>query len=194
MMTVMPNRYNRHDPQAEVLIAQIKERAENLYQTRQLLCTEAVVVTLNKALSGGLSDSQAAAIAAPFSIAMGGSGCICGALSGAVISSGLLAGADQPYSHRKRMRQNAKDLHDTFKTANGATCCRVLSRRVSHDREAHFQQCARLTADAAEMAARLILSQKPELIQSADNRFLHKRDSRIGGLMTRLIRMAGLHR
>ena len=194
MMTVMPNRHNRHDPQAEAVIAQIRERAENLYQTRQLLCSEAVVVTLNKALNGGLSDAQAVSIAAPFSIAMGDSGCICGALSGAVIASGLLTGGDQPYRHRKRMRQNARHLHDTFKTANGATCCRVLSRRVSHDREAHFQQCARLTSDAAETAARLILSQKPELIQSADNRFLHKMNSRIGGVMTRLFRMAGLPR
>ena len=31
---------NNHDSQAEALIAQIKKRAGNLYQTRQLLCTE----------------------------------------------------------------------------------------------------------------------------------------------------------
>lgn len=49
-------------------------------------------MTLHKALRGGLSDAQAAAIAAPFSIALGDSGCICGALSGAVLACGLLAG------------------------------------------------------------------------------------------------------
>ena len=89
---------NKHDPQAEALIAQIKKRAENLYQTRQLLCTEAVVVTLNKALNGGLSDAQAVAVAAPFSIALGDSGCICGALSGAVLACGLFVGKDQLFS------------------------------------------------------------------------------------------------
>ena len=74
------------DPKTEAFIAQIKKRAENLYLTRQMLCAEAVVVTLNKALNSGLSDAQAVAVAAPFSIAMGDSGCICGALSGAVES------------------------------------------------------------------------------------------------------------
>ena len=67
----MPKWCHNNDPQDEALIAQIKKRAENLYQTRQLLCTEAVVVTLNKALNGGLSDAQAVAIAAPFSVALG---------------------------------------------------------------------------------------------------------------------------
>lgn len=46
-------------PLAEQLIAQITERARNLYQTRQLLCTEAVVVALNHGLDGGLTDAQA---------------------------------------------------------------------------------------------------------------------------------------
>ena len=44
--------FSNYDPKTEALIAQIKKRAENLYQTRQLLCTEAVVVTLNKAFNG----------------------------------------------------------------------------------------------------------------------------------------------
>ncbi|RLB14454.1 MAG: hypothetical protein DRG82_13765 [Deltaproteobacteria bacterium] len=118
---------NNHDPQAEALIAQIRKSARNLYQTRQLLCTEAVVVTLNKALNGGLSDAQAVAVSAPFSIALGESGCICGALSGAVLACSLLVGNEQLYHHRQRMRENARQLHDAFKATNGATCCRVLS-------------------------------------------------------------------
>ncbi|NNF99804.1 MAG: C_GCAxxG_C_C family protein [Desulfobacteraceae bacterium] len=177
------------DPQAEALITQIKKCAGNLYQTRQLLCTEAVVVTLNKALNGGLSDAQAIAVAAPFSIALGDSGCICGALSGAVLACCLLAGNDQPYHYRRRMRKSARRLHDAFKTTNGATCCRVLTRNNRHDRQNRFQQCAHLTAGAAEMAARLILYQRPELIRYTENGFLHKTDTKIGAMMTRLFRI-----
>jgi C_GCAxxG_C_C family probable redox protein len=183
---------NNHEARAEALIAQIKKRAGNLYQTRQLLCAEAVVVTLNKAFNGGLNDAQAVAIAAPFSIAMGDSGCICGALSGAVLACGLFVGKDQPYHHRQRSRKSARQLHDAFKATNGATCCRVLSRSVRHDRQAHFQQCAHLTASAAELAARLILYQRPGLIQSAENRFLHKMDTKIGAMMMRLLRIVCL--
>jgi C_GCAxxG_C_C family probable redox protein len=188
----MSDWFNNHDPRTEVLIAQVKKRAGNLYQTRQLLCTEAVVVTLNKALNGGLSDAQAVAVAAPFSIALGDSGCICGALSGAVLACGLFVGNNQPYRHRLRLRNSGRQLHDAFKATNGATCCRVLSRSVRHDPQAHFHQCMLLTASAAEMAARLILYHRPELIRCIENGFLRKTDTKIGALMTRLLRIVCL--
>jgi len=59
-------------PLSEQLISQITERARNLYQTRQLLCTEAVVVALNHGLDGGLTDAQVVAMAAPFLRGTGG--------------------------------------------------------------------------------------------------------------------------
>ncbi len=179
---------NKPDPQVEALIAQIGRRAGNLYQTRQLLCTESIVVTLNKALNGGLSDAQALAVSAPFSMALGDSGCICGALSGALLACGLFSGNDHSYRHRQRMRRNARQLHDAFKTANGSTCCRVLSRNVNHDQKAHFQRCAILTSDAAEMAARLILYQRPKLVQGTDEGFLQNMGPKIGAMMKRLFR------
>jgi C_GCAxxG_C_C family probable redox protein len=176
------------DPDAEALISRIKERAHNLYITRQLLCTEAVVVALNSGLDGGLSDVQAVAMAAPFCVALGESGCMCGALSGAVLASGLFLGKDHPYRNRRDMRDGARQLHDAFKSENGATCCRVLSRNVKHDKNAHFQQCADLTAEAAELAARLILHKRPELITRVDNGFLARHDSKIGAAVLRLFR------
>jgi len=65
-------------------------------------------------------------------------------------------------------------------------------RPVCRKRSAHFQQCANLTAGAAEMAARLILYQSPELIRCADNGFLHKMDTKIDAMMTRLLRIVCL--
>jgi hypothetical protein len=55
-------------PEAEELIARIRERARNLYLNHQLLCAEAVMVALNNGLDGGLSDAQAVAMAAPFCV------------------------------------------------------------------------------------------------------------------------------
>jgi hypothetical protein len=49
-------------PEAEELIARIRERARNLYLNHQLLCAEAVMVALNNGLDGGLRESQAIAI------------------------------------------------------------------------------------------------------------------------------------
>ena len=174
---------------AEALIDRIWKRARNLYETRQLLCTEAVVSALNQELNGGLSDAQATAMAAPFSVAMGESGCLCGALSGAVLSSGLLLGQKHPYGHRKAMREYSRQLHDAFKAANGATCCRVLCKRIRHDKKARFQHCSGLTAQAAEMAARLVLEKRSELVAGVNDVFLKKRQSVVSGVLLRMVRL-----
>ena len=179
---------NGDRPDAEALIQGVRERARNLYLTRELLCTEAVVTALNKGLGGGLTDDQALAVSAPHCVGLGESGCLCGALSGAVIASGLLLGKRRPCRHRKEMRDSARELHDAFKAANGAACCRVLTKKVKGDPKAHFLQCAELTAGAAEMAVRLVLEKRPEIIVQADHGFVNKRGSRIGGAIGRLIR------
>ncbi|MBU8912057.1 MAG: C-GCAxxG-C-C family protein [Desulfobacterales bacterium] len=185
---MMLNRHNKNSAQTEVVVAQIRKRAQSLYLNRQMLCSEAVLVTLNQGLNGGLSDSQAMAMAAPFSIAMGESGCLCGALSGAVMACGLFIGSDHPYQ-RRATRACGRQLHDSFKAVNGATCCKVLSCKVKHDRNAHFQQCAGLTAGAAEMAARMILNKRPELVPGADKGLLIRRDSKMNIAMTRLFQL-----
>lgn len=173
--------------ESEALILRIKDRAFNLYWTRQMLCTEAVMSAINQGLDGGLTDAQATAMAAPFSAAMGETGCLCGALSGAVMASGLILGKDHGHRHRKAMRKTARRLHDEFKAANGATCCRALTRKVRNDRKAHFRQCADLTAQAAEMAARIVLESRPDLAKRDDDAFMKKRQSSIFGLIRRLV-------
>lgn len=185
----MDDQTEKLEPNAEALISRIGARARSLYQTRQMLCAEAVLSALNKGLNGGLTDTQATALAAPFSAALGDSGCLCGALSGAVMASGLLLGQAHAYRHRKTMRNSARELHDAFRAANGATCCRVLCQKVGHDKSAHFDQCAGLTARAAEMAARQVLRTRPDLIAKADKAFLSRRNSVIGVAWWRLVHL-----
>jgi C_GCAxxG_C_C family probable redox protein len=179
-------RQNTDSEQIEELIQELKERSRNLYLSHRLLCSEAILVALNRGLNGGLSEDQALSMAAPFAIAMGESGCLCGALSGAVLACGLFLGNNRPYRHRWEMRECARELHDEFKNVNGATCCRVLSRRVKDDKKAHFKQCADLTAETTGMAARLILQKRPELSLQANKEFLVKRNSVIGSALFRL--------
>lgn len=182
----MNDQVYKQDGRTERLIIGIADRARNLYLTRQMLCTEAVVTAMNQGLKGGLTDAQATAMSAPFCVALGESGCLCGALSGAVLASGLLIGKDGAYRHRKSMRESARRLHDQFKSAHGATCCRVLSRKVKHDKKVHFEHCAGLTAQAAEMAARLVLEKRPELASQADHASINRRQSVFGGMVSRL--------
>ena len=182
-----PNRADIRISAAEQLIAEIRERARNLYLTRQMLCSEAVATTLNCGLNGGLPEAQVIALAAPFSEALGGSGCVCGALSGAVMACGLFIGNGRFNGSRRDARDNARQLHEEFRATHGTTCCRVLTRKIRHDEKAHFKQCAELTANGAEMAARLILAKRPDLIPRADSAYLTRRESAVGGALLRLI-------
>ena len=96
---------DKSNPSTEILIARIRDRAYNLYETRQMLCTEAVLTAMNQGLNGGLTKAQTMAMAAPFCAALGESGCLCGALSGAVMASGLLLGQNRAGRNRKKMRR-----------------------------------------------------------------------------------------
>jgi len=186
---IEPDQTEFLDPESEALIEAIGAQARNLYLTRQLLCTEAVVEALNDTLGGDLTKSQVVALTAPFCVAMGESGCMCGALSGAVIACGLFLGDRHPYRNRKQMRDSARQLHDEFKSRNGATCCSALIRKVKHDKGAHFRQCADITEKAAEMAARKILNNRPELASRAERKGLARRQSVISSAVSRLIRL-----
>jgi C_GCAxxG_C_C family probable redox protein len=151
----------------EQLVSEISGHARFLFHSRRYLCTEAVLIALNQGFNGSLTKNQTVALAAPFGEALGESGCLCGALSGAVMACGLLLGGEHPHRRRRSMRACAKQLHDAFREANGATCCRVLSREVKGDRDAHFEQCRELTAYGARLAADLILRQRPKLARSS---------------------------
>ena len=173
------------------LAAHIGEKAENLFLSKQMLCTEAVVSALNDGLHGGLSQGQAAALTAGFTEGLGGSGCLCGAVSGAVMALGLFLGKGQNHAARGKVQKAAKQVHDEFKQAHRSTCCRVLSRPVKDDAKAHFQQCARFSGQAAEMAARIILEKRPELAGQADSDFLDRRQNSLTGRVKSLLRKVG---
>lgn len=143
-------------------IAVVRSRAHELYMSRKLMCSEAVLVAVNETLGCGLSHEQAVAVASALPVGLGGKGCLCGALSGAALALGLALARPPAPLPRKAVREASARLHDLFKDAHGATCCRVLTRHVKSDRKAHFAQCCALTAQAAEHAAALILELRPE--------------------------------
>ena len=113
-----------------------RSRAENLFLTHQYYCSESAMLSLNHGLGGGLSESQAVGLAAPYSMAMGESGCVCGALSGSVLGIGLLTGSQCAFDRRRESRRLARELHDHFKGQFGSTCCRVLTSKVKSDPQA----------------------------------------------------------
>jgi len=180
----MPGREKDRGPEDQARLA--GEKAGNLFETRQMLCSEAVLSTLNAALGGGLDQATALKIAAALPVGMGGAGCACGALSGGVLALGLFLGRTEPgAADRHGAREAAREYHDLFRARFGSTCCRVLSKKVKGDQAAHHRQCTELTAAAAELAMELILARRPELAGGVARGYLERRDSRLAGLLKR---------
>ncbi len=162
--------------EVEQLVQLAVDRAADLYGAHRLCCSESVIVTINGGFKGNLPQESALQLGAGLCNGMGGAGCSCGALSGAVAVLGICAG---PHSktglRKKRFRLLVKEMHDRFRERFKATCCRVLSKKVKHDPKAHLANCLELTKGGAEIAVRLLLETCPELIEKADRTFLLSR-------------------
>lgn len=167
-------------PTKDQLIDLIRKRTANLFRTHQLWCSEAVLSVLNRGLGGDLPNDLAIRLGSGLGEGLGGSGCTCGALTGGAMAIGLFCGAAGTGLHRSRSaRSLTRKLHDQFKSCFGSTCCRVLTRGLVQGSDAHFDQCAEHSAQAAALAAALILEVQPERITQADLAYLNQKDSRL---------------
>lgn len=166
----------------------VRQRAENLFRTRQLWCAEAVLTVLNRGLGGGLDPALALRLASGFPEGLGGRGCLCGAVSGGGLALGLFLGPRRPgpLARAHGAREAAARLHDAFRVRFGSTCCRVLTRGLDPGSPAHLRHCAEVTGGAAEETARLLLSLRPGLAEHADRDYLECRDSRLAAGWKRL--------
>ncbi len=176
-------------PKPEEISQLTQERAKNFFLSKQLFCSEAVLLTLNHGLDGGMSDELAIRLSSTLPEGLAGSGCLCGALGGAVLALGLFLGRDRPGGRRDRNHAllGTRELHHLFKSRFGATCCRVLSRRVKDLPKQHFEQCAGMTGTAAGLATKIILRERPEIITQIDYAFLNKRESKVGSLVRKTV-------
>jgi C_GCAxxG_C_C family probable redox protein len=168
--------YEKTD-ETEALAQLAGARAANLFDRHRLCCSEAVIVMLNRGFGGGLATEAALQLAAGFCNGMGGAGCSCGALSGAVTGLGLFLGPHGAEGcGKKKFRGVVREMHDRFRERFHATCCRVLSKKVKHDEKAHRVNCLLLTRGGAEIAVRLLLAARPDLVNRADRDFLTAQD------------------
>lgn len=167
------------------IVALVGQRAANIFSARGYCCSESVIVVINQALRGDLSQELAMRLGSGFCHGMGGAGCTCGSLAGAEIAISLFLGPRQAGGMKaKEFEKVAKEMHDRFRARFSATCCRVLLKRR---KEKNGAACKELTVGGAEIAAGLILEQRPELAAKADLDFLGVRESKLGALGRKLL-------
>ena len=176
----MKNQKNRAQ-----IVDLVGQRAANIFSARGYCCSETVIVVINQAFRGDLTPEMAVRLGSGFCHGMGGAGCTCGSLAGAELAISLFLGPRQAEGMKaKEFEKVAKEMHDRFRTRFSATCCRVLLRRR---KEKNGATCKELTVGGAEIAADLILEQRPELAAKADLDFLALRESKIGTLAKKLL-------
>lgn len=143
----------------KVDIAKIKHTAEELYDTGGFYCSEAIVAAFKEHLYPEMPQELIQA-ASGFPVGVGRSKCMCGAVSGGVMTCGYVFGRTEG-SDRKRSEKTlavSKEVQERFRARNKVTCCSALTRGMEMGSPVHKAQCVRFTgevaADVAEIIAR----------------------------------------
>lgn len=119
------------------------------YHKQGYNCAESIFLTFRPIAVPELSEDMVR-MATPFGGGMGRSGCVCGALSGAMIIIGAVKGRTTPEVPRKQSYELSNEYHNRFKSKFGATCCRVL---VKHDfgSKEQSETCYKIITESAEL-------------------------------------------
>jgi len=117
----------------------IRDHAGRLF-AGGLNCAQAVLRA-----AAGVDDPALMALAKPFGGGIGGSKCLCGAVSGGVMALGL-----------RGKGEKAGELVRLFKERNRVTCCASLSQPYRWKSGEHLANCRRLTEETAALTAKLL--------------------------------------
>jgi cysteine synthase A len=125
------------------------------YFRNGLYCSEAILRAFNEAYELCLEEKYYK-IATGFGSGMGESGCTCGAVTGAVMALGLIAGRSKNYESERIVYTATRELHDKFRAKHKALCCRVLTKNVIWNSAEHKILCEKYVLDAARLADEII--------------------------------------
>jgi C_GCAxxG_C_C family probable redox protein len=136
-------------PQAHTSRAEEAElRASMLYESGYW-CGESVVKTVNE-LAGHPMPPEVMRLASGFCEGFGGSRCTCGALAGAVMASGILAGRDGPDDDWRPSYDAAGELYRRFVADQDAsTCDEIVARIGGMHLPQRWAHCAELVGHCA---------------------------------------------
>jgi C_GCAxxG_C_C family probable redox protein len=126
----------------ESLAEKVAVEAEGFYRSGKMHCAEAVLAAARNAFAPGVPE-DIVRLAAGFG-GGSGTGCLCGAVSGATMAIGMVLPGE-----KKRVAALTKELHHWFKAEYGATCCKAILQR-------NGKACAELTGRVAGKVAEML--------------------------------------
>jgi len=117
----------------------VGEKAGRLFASGRN-CAQAVLEA-----AGGITDPQMMEVGKALGGGIGGSKCVCGALSGGVMVLAL-----------KGKSGKAAKLMEAFKGEFKVACCSALSRPYEWKSREHLSNCRKITARTAELVEELL--------------------------------------
>lgn len=140
----------------EISIKKVKEDAEELFRKGDFYCSEAVVSSIKSNFNIDMPDEMIA-MASGFPIGIGRSKCVCGAVSGGILSLGYFFGRTKGGDPKvQKTLDLAYELQDSFKSNHKVLCCKVLTKGMDMASAEHKTQCISFTGEVAGKVAEII--------------------------------------
>ncbi len=140
-------------------IAKVRHDAEAYFQRGNYYCSEANVASVRDNIAPEMPEAMIAA-ASGFPVGVGRSKCMCGAVSGGVISLGYVFGRTGPSSPTDpksvKCMELANELQQAFKDSHRVLCCSVQTKGMDMASGEHKAQCVAFTGEMAAKTAEII--------------------------------------
>ncbi len=117
-------------------------------------CAEAMFLTFREYLAPEI-DREMVKLFTGFGSGVGESGCMCGALMGAITGLNMLKGRVSNQEDRSLNYDYALEFHDRFVDKFGTTCCRALNP-YPFDTKEHLRNCLKITGNTAKLLVEYI--------------------------------------
>lgn len=145
----------------EISVKKITKDAEEYFRNGYFCC-EAVMASIRENFELDV-PKEVIAMATGMAVGAGKSGCMCGALNGAILVLGLFFGRSEqngPADPKAvKCMELTHEMHNWFREANGknSVCCRVLTREFDMGKGEHKEQCVYFTGLCAGKVAEIII-------------------------------------
>ncbi len=155
------------DPAIDV--EKVRRDAEEYFRSGGFYCSEAIVASVRDNIAPDMPESLIAA-ASGFPVGVGRSKCMCGAVSGGVMSLGYVFGRTAPSSaadpRSQRAMAAANELQQAFRDSHRVLCCSVQTKGMDMASGEHKDQCISFTGEMAAKTAEIIA--RESAMRSAD--------------------------
>jgi len=130
-------------------------------------CSESIVIASQQLgiISNELKPEVLLKIASAFSGGMG-SGCLCGAVSGAQVVIGLISGRSDVSQNPAEVKSKAKELIDKFREKNKVNCCKALTASYDFASKERRENCGYIVMDTAIILEEMLKNAQKERVEA----------------------------